>query len=291
MGRRTGTLVGLRADSGRLPEAGDLRSWPLHGRSDPDGLDAGGTEGGQAGRGTATSELSGTSFAAPVISGLAAQVLARNPSWTPDQVKSALMRRARPVPQSSQRSCGVGQVNAVQSVLATTDTPNPNKALNRFLQTVRRDDGVRRRLLDGRLVERRLLGRGLLERRLLERRLLGCGLLERRLLDGRLLERCLLDATSPGRTTRTVRRPRDGNGYELTPAQGRGRGRGRRPADAGREGCTRSGQGGSSREGSRRCRCGREGCSGETAAEKAAAEAAAADDVDVDADAAEAPLP
>jgi len=81
-------------------------------------------------------QLSGTSFAAPVISGLAAQILARNPNWTPDQVKSALMRRARPVPQSSQRSCGVGQVNAVQTVLATTDTPNPNKALNRFLRTV-----------------------------------------------------------------------------------------------------------------------------------------------------------
>ena len=81
-------------------------------------------------------QLSGTSFAAPVISGLAAQVLARNPSWTPDQVKSALMRRARAVPQSSQRSCGVGQVNAVQTVLATIDTPNPNKALNRFLRRV-----------------------------------------------------------------------------------------------------------------------------------------------------------
>ena len=37
-------------------------------------------------------------------------------------------------------SCGVGQVNAVQSVLATTDTPNPNQALNRFL--VGRSDGT-----------------------------------------------------------------------------------------------------------------------------------------------------
>jgi serine protease AprX len=80
-------------------------------------------------------ELSGTSFAAPVISGIAAQALARNPNWTPDQVKSALMRRARPVPESEAGSCGVGQVNAVQSVLATTDTPNPNAALNRFLTT------------------------------------------------------------------------------------------------------------------------------------------------------------
>ncbi|HYK06143.1 MAG TPA: S8 family serine peptidase [Gaiellaceae bacterium] len=82
-------------------------------------------------------ELSGTSFAAPVIAGIAAQVLARNPGWNPDQVKSAVMRRARAVPQSAPRSCGVGQVNAVQTVLATIDTPNPNKALNRFLkQTV-----------------------------------------------------------------------------------------------------------------------------------------------------------
>jgi hypothetical protein len=70
-----------------------------------------------------------------VISGIAAQALARNPNWTPDQVKSALMRRARPVPESEAGSCGVGQVNAVQSVLATTDTPNPNAALNRFLTT------------------------------------------------------------------------------------------------------------------------------------------------------------
>ena len=78
-------------------------------------------------------ELSGTSFAAPVIAGIAAQALARNPSWTPDQVKSALMRRARPVPESPKGSCGVGQVNAVQSVLSVTNTPNPNLALNRFL--------------------------------------------------------------------------------------------------------------------------------------------------------------
>ena len=84
--------------------------------------------------GTNYIELSGTSFAAPVIAGVAAQALARNPSWTPDQVKSALMRRARPVFEAAPLSCGVGQVNAVQSVLATTDTPNPNAALNRFLK-------------------------------------------------------------------------------------------------------------------------------------------------------------
>ena len=44
--------------------------------------------------------MSGTSFAAPVVSGAAAQLLARHPDWTPDQVKGALMHAARPFPQA-----------------------------------------------------------------------------------------------------------------------------------------------------------------------------------------------
>jgi hypothetical protein len=44
------------------------------------------------------------------------------------------MRRARPVPEAAPLSCGVGQVNAVQSVLATKEAPNPNLALSRFLK-------------------------------------------------------------------------------------------------------------------------------------------------------------
>jgi hypothetical protein len=79
-------------------------------------------------------ELSGTSFAAPVISGIAAQILARNPNMTPDQVKGAIMRRARDVPRAEKNSCGVGQVNAVRAVFNATSTSNPNAGLNRFLQ-------------------------------------------------------------------------------------------------------------------------------------------------------------
>ena len=44
------------------------------------------------------SQLSGTSLAAPVVAGTAANLLAAHPEWTPDQVKGALMlgRAARP---------------------------------------------------------------------------------------------------------------------------------------------------------------------------------------------------
>ena len=77
-------------------------------------------------------QLSGTSFAAPIVSGIAAQILARNPSWTPDQVKGALMAGARPTPSAVKGSLGVGEVNAIKSVL-TTSPPNPNKALDQFL--------------------------------------------------------------------------------------------------------------------------------------------------------------
>ena len=78
-------------------------------------------------------ELSGTSFSAPVISGIVAQILARNPGLTPDQVKGAVMRRARDCSarreelvrrRSGQRCAGGVQRN---------ETSNPNAGLNRFL--------------------------------------------------------------------------------------------------------------------------------------------------------------
>ena len=76
--------------------------------------------------------LSGTSFAAPVVSGLAAQILARNPGWTPDQVKGAIMLTARAMPLVSDRSGGVGVVDAAAAV-AASNPPNPNAGLRRFV--------------------------------------------------------------------------------------------------------------------------------------------------------------
>ena len=76
--------------------------------------------------------MSGTSFAAPVVSGAAAYLLGKYPSWTPDQVKGALMLEARPVDHAAPASLGVGEVKMGQSS-TITDPPNPNLALNGFL--------------------------------------------------------------------------------------------------------------------------------------------------------------
>ena len=76
--------------------------------------------------------LSGTSFAAPVVAGAAAQILARHPSWTPDQVKGALMQAARHVPDAPPGSAGVGEVNAYRAAMLPR-APNPNAALDRYL--------------------------------------------------------------------------------------------------------------------------------------------------------------
>jgi serine protease AprX len=77
-------------------------------------------------------ELSGTSFAAPVVAGTAAYLIALHPSWGPDQVKGALMQTARDVPMAKPFQGGVGQLNAIAAAL-TKNAPNPNAALNKFI--------------------------------------------------------------------------------------------------------------------------------------------------------------
>jgi serine protease AprX len=77
-------------------------------------------------------ELSGTSFAAPVVAGSAAQLLAKHPTWTPDQVKGALMLTAKPAPNAAKGSVGVGEVNVAKAA-DLGSAPNPNAALNKFL--------------------------------------------------------------------------------------------------------------------------------------------------------------
>ncbi|MGZ4440273.1 MAG: S8 family serine peptidase, partial [Gaiellaceae bacterium] len=77
-------------------------------------------------------QLSGTSFSAPVVAGTAAQLIARHPTWGPDQVKGALMRSARPIPMAARFQGGVGQLNAVMANYLP-NPPNPNRALERWV--------------------------------------------------------------------------------------------------------------------------------------------------------------
>jgi serine protease AprX len=76
--------------------------------------------------------LSGTSFAAPVVAGMAAQILAYRPGWTPAQVKGALMMSGRRIPGASLLQQGRGEVNLVRA-LGTRTPANPNAALDRFV--------------------------------------------------------------------------------------------------------------------------------------------------------------
>ncbi|HEX2495357.1 MAG TPA: S8 family serine peptidase [Gaiellaceae bacterium] len=75
--------------------------------------------------------LSGTSFSAPVVAGAAALLHMEHPTWTPDQIKGALMQRARFIPDAPSGSAGVGEINAYRSTLLSSP-PNPNAALNKF---------------------------------------------------------------------------------------------------------------------------------------------------------------
>ena len=85
-------------------------------------------------------DLSGTSLAAPVVSGIAADLLTLRPSLTPDQVKGALMHEARALRKVRTLAAGVGEVNA-PNALALAFPPNPNRALDGFLVPDPKGDG------------------------------------------------------------------------------------------------------------------------------------------------------
>jgi serine protease AprX len=79
--------------------------------------------------------MSGTSFAAPIVSGAAAQILARHPDWGPDQVKGALMLTAAYLPNTDWQQAGVGEVDAASAASLPFTPPNPNENLYQFVST------------------------------------------------------------------------------------------------------------------------------------------------------------
>jgi serine protease AprX len=76
--------------------------------------------------------MSGTSLAAPIVSGAAAAVLAVHPDWTPGEVKGALMESAAALPAISDWAGGVGEIDAA-AALALTGAPDADANLSPFV--------------------------------------------------------------------------------------------------------------------------------------------------------------
>jgi serine protease AprX len=86
-------------------------------------------------------QLSGTSFAAPVVSAAAAMLRQQHPDWSPDLVKGALMVTATPELKVIKGALGVGDVNIPASrMYKRTLPPTPYLGLNKFL--AKATDGV-----------------------------------------------------------------------------------------------------------------------------------------------------
>jgi serine protease AprX len=79
--------------------------------------------------------MSGTSFAAPIVAGAAAQILARHPDWGPDQVKGALMLTAAYLPGTDWQQAGVGEVDGAMAASLPFTPPNPNENLYAYVST------------------------------------------------------------------------------------------------------------------------------------------------------------
>jgi serine protease AprX len=75
--------------------------------------------------------MSGTSFAAPVVAGVAAQLLSRHPDWGPDEVKGALMLTSAYLGVDGS---GVGEVDALSAASLDFTPPNPNENFYPFVE-------------------------------------------------------------------------------------------------------------------------------------------------------------
>jgi serine protease AprX len=78
--------------------------------------------------------MSGTSLAAPIVAGAAAQILAAHPSWTAGQVKGTLMKTATRLPLVSSFGGGVGELNAAAAAALAVPS-NPHSRLDSFITT------------------------------------------------------------------------------------------------------------------------------------------------------------
>jgi serine protease AprX len=66
----------------------------------------------------------GTSMAAPIVSGVVADILQKRPNWTPDQVKGAILHTLKPLPS------GGSEINALNAYNASGDKLYSNQNLS-----------------------------------------------------------------------------------------------------------------------------------------------------------------
>ena len=146
-------------------------------------LDAGGEKPAQVITPGRTCSFPARRSSAPVVSGIAAQTCWRcRPTLTPDQVKGALMLKARALRKVRTLAAGVGEVVRAGRGRGDVARRTPTaRSTPSSCPIRRRRDGLRRRLLAR-------CGQGLAQ-------------LGRGLVAGRFLGRRLVVATSPGRTS------------------------------------------------------------------------------------------
>lgn len=72
--------------------------------------------------------LSGTSMAAPHVTGTIALMKAQNPSMTPDEIAAKLKNSARPMTQPCDQGCGAGMLDAAAALGGGSATPAPSAA-------------------------------------------------------------------------------------------------------------------------------------------------------------------
>ena len=154
-------------------------------------------------------ELSGTSFAAPVVSGMAANLLGVHPDWTPDQVKGAIMRAATAIKKAAPLSVGVGEVDiqdgarrqdaTAESERRAEPVPRarprrrayPRLRLGELAEGGEGQRVVEQRVLGQRVVEHGFVEHGVLEQRLVEHRFVPERVLEHRVLaEGACCRQC-----------------------------------------------------------------------------------------------------
>jgi serine protease AprX len=85
--------------------------------------------------------LSGTSLSAPIVAGVAADLLALNPGLPPDRIKGALMLTARDVRKVHTLAAGVGEAYAAGAA-GVNSPPNPNRALDAYVVQDESGDGL-----------------------------------------------------------------------------------------------------------------------------------------------------